>query len=161
MTEAEDNIMDNSISNYKEEMDLKDQESKNLNQPLKQKLTIKNNYHFSDFNIKGYPLGYNWPQRDRAISKLKKLQFDKSNHTPDKSTQPQLVGSHETATKHDDDSKEKVNNKPHIQGQHITLGRHTHRNQRFKNNHNSKNHNITKKNLDNIPSCTSGSNKTR
>ncbi|CAB5368599.1 unnamed protein product [Rhizophagus irregularis] len=72
------------------------------------------NYHFSDFNIKGYPLGYNWPQRDRAISKLKKLQFDKSNHTPDKSTQPQLIGSHETAANHDDDSKKKVNNKPHI-----------------------------------------------
>ncbi|CAB5391251.1 unnamed protein product [Rhizophagus irregularis] len=94
------------------------------------------NYHFSDFNIKGYPLGYNWPQRDRAIS------------------------SHEIAANHDDDSKEKVNNKPHLQGQHITHGRHTHRNQRFKNNYNSKNHNINKKNLDNIPSCTSGSNKT-
>ncbi|CAB5196260.1 unnamed protein product [Rhizophagus irregularis] len=117
------------------------------------------NYHFSDFNIKGYPLGYNWPQRDRAISKLKKLQLDKSNHIPDKSNQTQLVDSHETAANHDDDSKEKVNNKPHIQGQHITLGRHTHWNQRFKNNHNSKNHNITKKNLDNIPFCASGSNK--
>ncbi|CAB4397024.1 unnamed protein product [Rhizophagus irregularis] len=80
------------------------------------------NYHFSDFNIKGYPLDYNWPQRDCVISKLKKLQFDKSNHTPDKSTQPQLVGSHEIAGNYDDDSKEKVNNKLHIQGQHITLG---------------------------------------
>ncbi|POG61924.1 hypothetical protein GLOIN_2v1785965 [Rhizophagus irregularis DAOM 181602=DAOM 197198] len=90
------------------------------------------NYHFSDFNIKGNPLGYNWPQRERAIK---------------------------TAANHDDDSKEKVNNKPHIQGQNITLGRHTHRNQRFKNNQNSKNHNITKKNLDNIPYCASGSNK--
>ncbi|PKB95764.1 DNase I-like protein [Rhizophagus irregularis] len=117
------------------------------------------NYHFSDFNVKGYPLGYNWPQRDRTISKLKKSQLDKSNHTPGKSTQPQLVDSHETAANQDDDSKKKVNNKPHIQGQHITFARHTHRHQRFKNNHNSKKSQHHQKNIDNIPSCASGSNK--
>ncbi|RGB25913.1 hypothetical protein C1646_771103, partial [Rhizophagus diaphanus] len=83
------------------------------------------NYHFSDFNIKGYPLGYNWPQRDCAISKLKKLQLDKSNHTP---------------------------------GQQVTFARHTHRHQKFKNNHNwKKSHH--QKNIDYIPSCASGSNK--
>ncbi|CAB4417574.1 unnamed protein product [Rhizophagus irregularis] len=83
------------------------------------------NYHFSDFNVKGYP----------------------------------LVDSHETATNQDDDSKEKVNNKPHIQGQHVTFVRHTHRHQKFKNNHNSKKSQYHQKNIDYIPSCASGSNK--
>ncbi|GBC34116.1 hypothetical protein GLOIN_2v1476568 [Rhizophagus irregularis DAOM 181602=DAOM 197198] len=73
-------------------------------------------YHFNDFSVKGYPIGYNWPQRDQAISKLKKSQNVNIHHQTCNQSTSDVANVHNinmTRCSSDNDKMNNVANKQH------------------------------------------------
>ncbi|PKY60547.1 hypothetical protein RhiirA4_484372 [Rhizophagus irregularis] len=71
-------------------------------------------YHFNDFSVKGYSIGYNWPQRDKAISKLKKQQNANIHHQSCNQSITDVANVHNTNTTRcysDNDNTTNLDNK--------------------------------------------------
>jgi hypothetical protein len=115
-------------------------------------------YHFNDFSVKGYPIGYNWPQRDQAISKLKKAQNVNIHHQTCNQSTSDVANVHNTNTIRCSSDNDKMNNAANKQHKSIEYQGNNSQRKKYRRDTGANKSCRNQKEFSHLPSCASSSN---
>ncbi|GET65916.1 hypothetical protein GLOIN_2v1820860 [Rhizophagus irregularis DAOM 181602=DAOM 197198] len=115
-------------------------------------------YHFNDFSVKGYPIGYNWPQRDQAISKLKKAQNVNIHHQTCNLSTSDVANVHNTNTTRCSSDNDKMNNVANKQHKSIEYKGNNSQRKIYRRDTGANKSRRNQKEFSHLPSCASSSN---
>ncbi|CAB4402518.1 unnamed protein product [Rhizophagus irregularis] len=115
-------------------------------------------YHFNDFSVKDYPIGYNWPQRDQAISKLKKAQNVNIHHQTCNQSTSDVANVHNTNTTRCSSDNDKMNNAANKQHKSIECQGNNSQRKIYRRDTGANKSRRNQKEFSHLPSCASSSN---